>query len=220
MIASVEPDDGLALAAAIASGGMNARAALEASLARAAETQANGALHYVAPELGRAQADGWDERPSRGGRRAPFAGVPFLMKNLGSPARGLPVTLGSLAVPAIAEPEDSDLAARFRGAGLIPYGVTTVPEFGLALSSEPPGGPCARNPYDPSRTPGGSSGGAAAAVADGIVALAHATDAGGSIRVPAACCGLVGLKPTRGATPGGPGFGNHLGGVASEAGTN
>jgi amidase len=77
-------------------------------------------------------------------------------------------------------------------------------------------GPLARNPLDPQRTPGGSSGGAAAAVAAGIVALAHATDAGGSIRVPAACCGLVGLKPSRGAVPAGPAFGNHLGGIASE----
>lgn len=95
-------------------------------------------------------------------------------------------------------------------------GVTTSPEFGLSLASEPAAGPACRNPLDPARTPGGSSGGAAAAVAAGIVAIAHATDAGGSIRVPAACCGLVGLKPSRGAMPAGPSFGNHLGGIASE----
>ncbi|TAV19447.1 amidase, partial [Rhizobium ruizarguesonis] len=83
-------------------------------------------------------------------------------------------------------------------------------------ASEPAIGPICRNPLDPARTAGGSSGGAAAAVAAGIVAIAHATDAGGSIRVPAACCGLVGMKPTRGAIPGGPSFGNHLAGIASE----
>ena len=94
--------------------------------------------------------------------------------------------------------------------------MTTTPEFGLSLSSEPAIGPIARNPLDVSRIAGGSSGGAAAAVAAGIVALAHATDAGGSIRVPAACCGLVGLKPSRGAVPAGPDFENWLAGLASE----
>ena len=111
---------------------------------------------------------------------------------------------------------DSDLAARFRDAGFCLFGLTTSPEFGLSLASEPAIGPVCRNPLDPTRTAGGSSGGAAAAVAAGIVAIAHATDAGGSIRVPAACCGLVGLKPSRGAMPAGPSFGNHLGGIASE----
>ena len=101
-------------------------------------------------------------------------------------------------------------------AGFCLFGLTTSPELGLSLASEPALGPVCRNPLDPSRTAGGSSGGAAAAVAAGIVAIAHATDAGGSIRVPAACCGLVGLKASRGAIPGGPCFGNHLGGIASE----
>jgi amidase len=93
----------------------------------------------------------------------------------------------------------------------VPFGLTTVPEFGLALTSDP-----ARNPFDRRLSPGGSSGGAAAAVAAGIVAIAHATDAAGSIRVPAACCGLAGLKPSRGATPGGPDFNNHLMGLVAE----
>lgn len=106
---------------------------------------------------------------------------------------------------------DSDLFQRFRAAGLVPFGLTTVPEFGLALTSDP-----AENPFDAALSPGGSSGGAAAAVALGIVAIAHATDAAGSIRVPAACCGLVGLKPSRGAVPQGPDFGNHLMGLAAE----
>jgi amidase len=210
-----EPDDGLALAQAIAQGRLSARAAMEASLARAHDLRGLGAICWLDEALGRDGASSWDARGPTPGGRPPLAGVPFLMKDLGSAAAGLAMRFGT-QLAALTEEEDSDLAARFRRTGLVPYGLTTVPELGLALSSEPPGGAPARNPFDPARTPGGSSGGAAAAVASGIVALAHATDAGGSIRVPAACCGLVGLKPTRGATPGGPDFGNHLGGLASE----
>ncbi|MFY8154306.1 MAG: amidase family protein, partial [Hyphomicrobiales bacterium] len=113
------------------------------------------------------------------------------MKDLGSAAAGLPPRAGSTALYALPTPagEDSELVKRFRRSGLLPFGLTTTPEFGLSLSSEPPGFAPARNPFDPARTPGGSSGGAAAAVAAGLVAIAHATDAAGSIRVPAACCG-------------------------------
>ena len=143
----------------------------------------------------------------------PFAGVPFLGKDLGSAAKGLATAGGSAALRRrLSDPDqDSALFRRFRAGGLVPFGLTTVPEFGLALTSDP-----ARNPFDRGLSPGGSSGGAAAAVAGGLVAIAHATDAAGSIRVPAACCGLVGLKPSRGAVPGGPDFGNHLMGLASE----
>ncbi|WP_062013540.1 amidase, partial [Aureimonas sp. AU4] len=148
----------------------------------------------------------------------PFAGVPFLVKDLGSPFAGIPVHAGSRALAArlAASSEDSDFAARLRGTGLLPFGRTAVPEFGLSLSSEPAAFPPARNPLDPRLTAGGSSGGAAVAVALGLVPVAHATDAGGSIRVPAASCGLVGLKPSRGATPEGPDFANHLAGLTSE----
>jgi amidase len=156
--------------------------------------------------------------PAEAGPRAakPFAGVPTLAKDLGGPFAGLAVAAGSRAVPRPDGSADSDLAARFRAAGLCPFGLTTSPELGLSLASEPAAGPASRNPLAPGLSAGGSSGGAAAAVAAGIVAIAHATDAGGSIRVPAACCGLVGLKPGRGSVPGGPSFGNHLGGLASE----
>lgn len=171
----------------------------------AAEARAKGALAVMDADMGRAGA--------RGVLRGPFAGVPFLGKDLGSGMAGLPPCGGS---PALRRRvgvggQDSDLFLRFRAAGLVPFGLTTVPEFGLALTSDP-----AVNPFDPAYSPGGSSGGAAAAVAAGIVAIAHATDAAGSIRVPAACCGLVGLKPSRGAVPQGPDFGNHLMGVAAE----
>ena len=212
-----EPVDGLGLGEAIAGGRVSAAAAMEAALLRANELSHLGAISQLAAALGREQATAadasWQRYP---GNTAPFHGVPFLMKDLGATAKGLATVCGSRSIPPIASDRDSDLASRFWRAGLIAFGLTTVPEFGLALSSEPVIGPIARNPLNPALTPGGSSGGAAAAVAAGIVALAHATDAGGSTRVPAACCGLVGLKPTRGAMPGGPLFNNHVGGIAAE----
>ncbi|MCB6176740.1 amidase [Rhodobacter sp. Har01] len=198
--------DATSLAEAIAAGRVSPAQVMEAAL-RAAEDRASlGAVCLLDPDLGRAGAAA--ARPGQG----PFAGVPFLGKDLGSAAAGLPVAAGNAALRRRAVPgEDSTLFNRFRRAGLVPFGLTTVPEFGLALTSGP-----ARNPFDPALSPGGSSGGAAAAVAAGIVAIAHATDAAGSIRVPAAACGLVGLKPSRGAIPQGPDFGNHLMGLASE----
>jgi amidase len=219
LIATLDPEDGTGLGEAIAAGRTTAAAAMEAAIARAVESRHLGAISQLAADLGRERAAfvdrQWGRRPADEAP-PPFLGVPFLMKDLGAPSHGLAIVCGSRSVPGVPADSDSALAARFRSAGLLPFGLTTVPEFGLGLSSEPAMGPLARNPLDPQRTPGGSSGGAAAAVAAGIVALAHATDAGGSIRVPAACCGLVGLKPSRGAVPAGPAFGNHLGGIASE----
>lgn len=212
--------DATALAEAIRSGCLTASEAMTASLDAAASCSDLGALCHVDADLARREAEAADAERSANPENfasRPFCGVPTLAKDLGGPFAGLPVIAGSrLFSRKGADAPDSDLAARFRAAGLLPFGLTTVPEFGLALASEPAIGPLARNPLDPTRTPGGSSGGAAAAVAAGIVAIAHATDAGGSIRVPAACCGLVGLKPSRGVMPAGPAFGNHLGGIASE----
>ncbi|MCM5553551.1 amidase [Pleomorphomonas sp. NRK KF1] len=212
--------DATALAGAIRDGRLTAGEAMAASLAAAASHADLGALCHVDAELAEREASAADAEcladPVRFAAR-PFCGVPTLAKDLGGPFAGLPVVAGSrLFSRDRPDAPDSDLARRFRAAGLLPFGLTTAPEFGLALASEPAIGPLARNPLDPARTPGGSSGGAAAAVAAGIVAIAHATDAGGSIRVPAACCGLVGLKPSRGVMPAGPAFGNHLGGIASE----
>lgn len=213
-------EDATALAGAIRDGRISSVEAMQASIGVAQACADLGAVCHLDADLGRLLAAAADaERAADPAVFAarPFAGVPTLAKDLGGPFAGLPVSAGSALLPrgGAGEP-DSDLATRFRQAGLLPFGLTTSPEFGLALSSEPAIGPVARNPLDPARTPGGSSGGAAAAVAAGIVAIAHATDAGGSIRVPAACCGLVGLKPSRGAMPAGPGFGNLLGGIASE----
>jgi len=157
------------------------------------------------------------EARAKGG---PFAGVPMLAKDLGAPAAGLRQGVGSEALRSRLPPADRQseghLMRRLRAGGLALVGLSTVPEFGFALSAEPPGGPVARNPFDTGKTPGGSSGGAAAAVAGGIVAIAHATDAAGSIRVPASACGLWGLKPSRGAEASGPVFANNLMGIASE----
>lgn len=211
--------DATELAAAIRHGSLSAAEAMQISLEAAARHEPLGAIAYIDAAMGLASAKACDgERlnaPDQFAAR-PFAGVPALAKDLGGPFAGLPVTAGSRLFERKGGEAGSDLASRFRDAGFCLFGLTTSPEFGLSLASEPAIGPVCRNPLDPERTAGGSSGGAAAAVAAGIVAIAHATDAGGSIRVPAACCGLVGLKPTRGAMPGGPSFGNHLAGIASE----
>jgi amidase len=134
----------------------------------------------------------------------PFSGVPMLLKDMRAGAVGMPTRSGSRMVPPIPADHDATLVKRYRGAGLIPLGKTNVPEFGiLPISESKLYGP-ARNPWNTSHTPGGSSGGSAASVAAGIVPLAHATDGGGSIRIPASCCGLVGLKVSRGRITQGP----------------
>lgn len=138
----------------------------------------------------------------------PFTGVPFLLKDLGHNFAGIACTMGSRIGYGYVPKEDGPLAARFRASGLRPVGVTNSSEFGINGVTEPIAFGATRNPWDPKLSPGGSSGGSAAAVAAGIVPLAHASDGGGSIRVPAAWCGLVGLKPSRGRNPLGSGISN------------
>jgi amidase len=207
--------DATALASAIAAGQVDPLALARAVCEAAHDRAGLGAVVTLFEKD--AMADAIREGAATGG---PFSGVPTLAKDLGAPAAGLRQGVGSEALrarlPAVDREGEGNLMRRFRAAGLAPVGLSTVPEFGFALSAEPPGGPVARNPFDRARTPGGSSGGAAAAVAGGIVAIAHGTDAAGSIRVPAACCGLWGLKPSRGAEASGPIFANHLMGIASE----
>jgi amidase len=147
---------------------------------------------------------------------APFRGVPFLIKDLALQAKGVLHEMGSRLTAGYRAPQDTDLMRRFRGAGLATLGRVAAPEFGYCVTTEPLVNGPTRNPWDLHRMPGGSSGASAAAVASGIVPIAHANDGGGSIRIPAACCGLVGLKPTRGRTPVGPNFGEQLNGWGAE----
>ncbi|PLW82411.1 amidase [Kineobactrum sediminis] len=147
---------------------------------------------------------------------APLAGVPFLIKDLVLQAAGRRSEMGSRLGEGLEAPADSDLMARFRQAGLMTLGRTAVPEMGYNCATETVACGATRNPWNVSRSPGGSSGGSAAAVAAGIVPVAHANDGGGSIRIPASCCGLVGLKPGRGRVPIGPGAADGLGGLGIE----
>ncbi|MFN3171775.1 MAG: amidase [Hyphomicrobiales bacterium] len=210
--------DATALAALVAAGVTTCEELMRASLNHAERCADLGAIMRLEPELGLTAARACDAALASGQNTGPFFGLPFLAKDLGGYGKGLMPTAGSAALAKRSEDpaEDDTLFARFRASGLLPFGLTTVPEFGLALTSEPPGQNPARNPFNTSLSPGGSSGGAAAAVAAGVVALAHATDAAGSIRVPAACCGLVGHKASRHRMPGAPHFNNHLMGIASE----
>jgi amidase len=149
---------------------------------------------------------------------APFAGVPFLYKDIGAFEAGERVTLGMrlLRDRDMVAPFGSVFADRIRAAGFIPLGRTNTPELGLCAATEPQAFGATHNPWDLSRGAGGSSGGAAAAVAGGLVPVAHGNDGGGSIRIPAAACGLVGLKPSRGRISWGPVLWEADGGLAVE----
>ncbi|HVZ34267.1 MAG TPA: amidase, partial [Polyangiaceae bacterium] len=146
----------------------------------------------------------------------PLAGVPMFLKDLLSAYAGKPLTSGSRLYRDFIPTADAELVRRYKAAGLIISGKTNASEFGILPVTEPElFGPC-RNPWNVDRTPGGSSGGSAAAVAAGIVPLAHGGDGGGSIRIPASCCGVFGLKPTRGRNPCGPDASEHWMGFAVE----
>jgi amidase len=133
----------------------------------------------------------------------PFKGVPFLIKDLGQRVKGWPRTSGSIFASVEADEDDTELVKRYRAAGVVMVGKTNTPEFGIpGVTTSAKLGPCS-NPWNPAHISGGSSGGAASATAAGIVPLAHASDGLGSIRIPAACCGLVGLKTTRDRNPNG-----------------
>lgn len=144
----------------------------------------------------------------------PFAGVPFLIKDIAQDYAGLPTSQGSRSLMSTPVAEHATVVRRWLDAGLVIFGKTNLPEFGAKGITEPDAWGPARNPWNLQRTPGGSSGGSAAAVAAGIVPCAGANDGGGSIRIPAACCGLVGLKPGRGLTPLGPATAEAMHGAA------
>jgi len=148
----------------------------------------------------------------------PFPGVPFLVKDFLAEVKGVRFTEGSHFLGEHVPTADSEIIRRFRDAGLVFIGKTNTPEFAIGVTTEPQRFGPTHNPWDHSRTPGGSSGGAAAAVAARVVPMAHGNDAGGSIRIPASCCGLVGLKPSRGRVSLGPLYGDLFGGIIAELG--
>ena len=203
--------DAHALAEQVRTGATSPEELLDHALARIADAD---------PRLGAVvalDADRARQAARTVARDAPFAGVPMLIKDTSVDVAGLPTRHGS-AFYADAPPAafDSEFVARLRRAGFIIVGKSKTPEYASDFSTEPRWQGPARNPWDPTRTTGGSSGGAAAAVASGMVPVAHGSDCGGSIRVPAACCGLVGLKPTRGRMPAGPMVGERVAGLNSE----
>jgi amidase len=187
------------LAGMVKGGEVSARELAEASLEaiEALDPDLNAFVH-LDPDGARDAADGIEPGDER-----PFAGVPIAIKDT-APVAGMPYSLGSDLFGDFVAPYDAFVVRRLREAGFVIVGKTSLPEFGILPVTEPRRFGPTRNPWDPERTPGGSSGGAAAAVAAGMVPLAHGSDGGGSIRIPAACCGLVGLKPSRGRVSRGP----------------
>src|ERR1700736_2333048 len=177
-------------------------------------------IEALNPRLNAVVERGYDRARAAAGAMdlgAPLAGVPFLAKDINIEVAGLHLTSSCRWLEGLPPAdEDAPLAARWRSAGLSILGRTNTPEFATEFVCEPTWRGSTQNPWDLGRTPGGSSGGAAAAVASGMVPIAHGTDSGGSIRVPAAACGLVGLKPSRGWVPVGPHLDELAGGLDCE----
>jgi amidase len=200
--------DGLGLAELVRKGEVSPLELVDAAIAR---------VERHNPVLNAVVYQGFDDarRSAKGDLPdGPFRGVPFLIKDLEMPVAGWPRTSGSRFAAGMVDAADGGLTRRYRQAGVILLGKTNTPEFGITGTTESALlGPC-RNPWNPDHIAGGSSGGSAAAVASGMVPLAHASDGLGSIRIPAACCGLVGLKVTRDRNPNLPdGFDYALGNV-------
>jgi amidase len=190
--------DGVGLAEHVRTGELTALEVTDAAIA-AVEALNPGLNALVLEDFAKARAAARAVR-----RDLPLAGVPFLIKDIGVFVDGWPTTMSSRFYADAAPRGDSEITKRWRAAGAIFLGKTNTPEFADDFVTEPAFRGVTRNPWDPRRTVGGSSGGAAAAVASGMVAVASGSDVGGSIRVPSACCGLFGLKPSRGLNPVGP----------------
>lgn len=210
--------DALALARLVRTGELSAEDVCAAAVDRAQVVNvALGAVVHPLYEQAMRQARATAAARARGELPAgPLAGVPFLVKDFGSRLAGAPHTGGTRALRGHVPEQDDELVRRWRAAGLLPLGKTNTPEFALMGVTESELHGPARNPWDLGHTPGGSSGGSAAAVAAGIVPLAGAGDGGGSIRIPASCCGLFGLKPSRGRVPCGDGVGEPWQGASVE----
>lgn len=201
--------DATGLAELVRAGEVTAVELLEIALDRieALDPKINAVVHLMEDDA---------RREAERGREGPFAGVPFLAKDLTTMYSGHPTSSGSRFLADHVVTWDSEMAKRVKATGALVAGKTNTPEWGLLPVTESElWGPC-RNPWDLDRSPGGSSGGSAAAIAAGIVPMAGGGDGGGSIRIPASCCGLFGLKPTRGRTPSGPKRGQLWRGAAVE----
>ncbi|HCV99976.1 MAG TPA: amidase [Acidimicrobiaceae bacterium] len=201
--------DAVGLAALVATGEVTAAEVLQESMARieATERPLNGVV-----------ATCFDDAHRNVGAllpTGPLTGVPYLVKDLNTWVRGMPATNGSRALANFVPDRDAVLIERLRTAGLILLGKTNTPEFGLNVCTAPALFGVTPNPFDPTRSAGGSSGGSAVAVATGVVPAAHATDSGGSIRIPASNCGLFGLKPSRSRVPLGNDQPEGLGGLSA-----
>jgi amidase len=200
--------DGTAQAALVRAGDVSPRELIDAAIERVERLDpALNAVIHKRFEKARAEADALIAAGVDG---APFAGVPLVLKDLGSYSTGDPFHAGTRLLRTLGYTADHDnyITEKFRAAGFIAVGRTNVPELGSTITTESLAWGPARNPWDLDRSTGGSSGGSAAAVAAGLVPVGHATDGGGSIRIPAANCGLVGLKPSRGRVSDGPDVGD------------
>ncbi len=198
--------DAVGLAQLVKTGEATPLELVEAAIARIEKVneRVNAVIHPMF-ESARAAAQG----PLPEG---PFTGVPFLVKDLLASVKGEPLAMGSKLMKEFVPTYDSEMVRRIRQAGFILIGKTNTPEFGLPPTTEPLAFGPTRNPWDLGCTSGGSSGGSAAAVAAGMVPAAHGNDGGGSIRIPAACCGVFGMKPTRGRFTLAPELGDYLSG--------
>ncbi len=195
MFTEYDQYDATGLAQMIAAGQVSTAEVLEAALAK---------IDAGEPKLNAIAVDAREYAKSQPAIAGPFAGVPFLLKDLAQACTGLRATAGTRALKNYVSPKTDEITRRFLATGLRIAGTTTTPELGLRATTETLLHGNTRNPWDPSRTPGGSSGGAGTAVAAGYVPMAGASDGGGSIRIPSAYCGLFGLKPSRGRVPAGP----------------
>ena len=189
--------DATAVIEAVRAGDVSAREVLEATMGRLEER--NPVVNAVVAVRDAAVDDVGPGLPE-----GPLMGLPFVIKDLGVDVAGLPMTNGSRLFAGVIAERDSEIVARYRRAGVVIIGTTNTPEFGRNASTEPSLYGPTRNPHRLTHSAGGSSGGTAAAVAVGIVPAGHGNDGGGSIRIPASACGLVGLKPSRGRTPAAP----------------
>jgi amidase len=181
-------NDALGLAAQVLAGDVSSRELLDRAIARA--EAANPELNFLVTEC-------FEQARAATTAAGPFAGVPMLVKDL-TETGGIRTTFSSRAFADYVPVNDAAVVRRLKQAGFVVIGKSNTPEFGITAVTESDLNGACRNPWDTSRTPGGSSGGAAAAVAAGVLPLAHGSDGGGSVRIPAACCGLFGIKPSRG----------------------